>query len=58
MPEINIKLQIRCMLRIFIYYVAVGIVVKFNVTLDGENGVRRGSFSVSVYIRPEIYDAK
>lgn len=45
-------------MNLYIYYVAVGIVVKFNVTLDGENGVRRGSFSVSVYIRPEIYDAK
>lgn len=45
-------------MNLYIYYVAVGIVVKFNVTLDGGNGVRRGLFSVSVYIRPEIYDAK
>lgn len=46
------------MLWIFIYYVVVGIVVKFNRILDGENGVWRGLFFVFVYIRFEIYDVK
>lgn len=43
------------MLSIFILnYVTVGLVVKFNVALDDENG-NRSSFSVSMYIKPEIY---
>lgn len=46
------------MLWIFIYYVLVGNVVKFNVILNGENGVWRGLFFVFVYIRFEIYDVK
>lgn len=58
MLKINIKFKIWCVLWIFIYYVVVGIVVKFNVILDGENGVWRGLFFVFVYIRFEIYDVK
>lgn len=40
------------MLSIFILnYVTVGLVVKFNVALDDENG-NPSSFSVSMYIKP------